>query len=89
MSSGVCARAAHCAQWFTQLLILLVLHLNFGFWEWTPSIGRKVGIPRGILPHVQTRLTNWNPDDSLSLPGFTNWNPDNCPGKGGIRPVLF
>ena len=21
---------------------------------WTPSIGRKVGIPRGILPHVQT-----------------------------------
>ena len=21
---------------------------------WTPSIRRKVGIPRGILPHVQT-----------------------------------
>ena len=21
----------------------------FGSWEWTPSIGRKVGIPRGIL----------------------------------------
>ena len=31
----------------------------FWFWEWTPSIGRKVGIPRGILPHVQTGLTNW------------------------------
>ena len=24
---------------------------------WMPSIGRKVGIHRGILPHVQTRLT--------------------------------
>ena len=47
------------------------------------------GISRGILPHVQTGLTNWNPDNNLSLPGSTNWNPDNCPGKGGIRPVLF
>ena len=61
----------------------------FWFWEWTPSIGRKVGIPRGILPHVQTGLTNWNPDNSLSLPGFTNWNPDNCLGKQGIPSVLF
>ena len=26
----------------------------FGLVWWTPSIGRKVGIPRGILPHVQT-----------------------------------
>ena len=25
----------------------------FGLVEWTPSRGRKVGIPRGILPHVQ------------------------------------
>ena len=65
------------------------LNRVFGLVLWTPSIGRKVGIPRGILPQVQTGLTNWNPDDSLSLPGFTNWNPDNCPGKGGIRPVLF
>ena len=31
----------------------------FGFWEWMPSIGREVGIPRGILPHVQIGLTNW------------------------------
>ena len=31
----------------------------FGFWEWTPSMGRKVGIPRGILPRVLTELTNW------------------------------
>ena len=23
-----------------------------GFWEWTSSIGRKLGIPRGILSHV-------------------------------------
>ena len=61
----------------------------FGFWEWTPSMGRKVGIPRGILPHVQTGLANWNPDNGLSLPGLTNWNPDNCLGKGGIlQPVL-
>ena len=45
----------------------------FLFCEWTPSIGRKVCIPRGILPQVQT--------------GLTNWNPDNCLGKGGIRPV--
>ena len=40
---------------------------------WTPSIGRKVGITRGILPHVQTGLTNWNPDNSLSHPGLTNY----------------
>ena len=46
--------------------------LFLGFWERTPSIGRKVGIPRGILPHVQTGLTNWNPDNSLSHPGLTN-----------------
>ena len=32
----------------------------FWFWEWMPSIGRKVGIPRGILPHVQGG--SWNPD---------------------------
>ena len=50
----------------------------FWYWEWTPSIGRKLGIPRGILPHIQTGLTNWNPDNSLSHPGLTNWNPDNC-----------
>ena len=31
----------------------------FWFWEWTPSIERKLGVPRGILPHVQTGLTNW------------------------------
>ena len=33
-------------------------YFGFWFWEWTPTIGRKVGIPRGILPHVQTGLTN-------------------------------
>ena len=61
----------------------------FWFWEWKPSIGRKVGIPRGILPHVQTGLKNWNPDNSLSHPGIKDWNPDNCLGKGvNLRPVL-
>ena len=37
-------------------------HLLFGLFGLVglmPSIGRKVGIPRGILPHVQTGLTNW------------------------------
>ena len=40
----------------------------FGLVWWTPSIleiqnvGRKVGIPRGILPHIQTGLTIGNPD---------------------------
>ena len=24
-------------------------YIFFCFWEWTPSIGRKVGIPRGIF----------------------------------------
>ena len=33
---------------------------------WTPSIGRKVGIHRGILPHVQTGLSIGNPDSSVS-----------------------
>ena len=55
-----------------------------GLVSWTPSIGGKVGIPRGILPHVQTGLTNWNPDNCMSHPGHTNWNPVNCLGKGGI-----
>ena len=38
---------------------LLLMAFGFWFWEWIPSIGGKVGIPRGILPHVQTGLTNW------------------------------
>ena len=34
----------------------------FGVVWWTPSIGRKFGVPRGILPHIQTGLTIGNPD---------------------------
>ena len=33
--------------------------MGFRLVWWTPSIGRKVGIPGGILPHDQTELTNW------------------------------
>ena len=33
----------------------------FGFWEWSPLIGRKVGTPKGILPYVQTGLIIGNP----------------------------
>ena len=32
-----------------------IFQMDFGFcFGWAPSIGRKVGIPRGILPHIQT-----------------------------------
>ena len=50
-----------------------------GLVSWTPSIGRKVGIPRGILPHVQTGLT-LEIQISLSHPGLTIGNKD-LPGS--------
>ena len=31
----------------------IITMIWFGLVVWTPSRGRKVGIPRGILPHVQ------------------------------------
>ena len=52
----------------------------------TPSIGRKVGIPIGILPHVQTGLTI-GIQISLPLPGLTI-GIQICLGKGWIlRPI--
>ena len=38
---------------------------------WTPSRGRKVGVPKGILPHVQGRLNPLLPDNwSSKLTGI-------------------
>ena len=60
----------------------------FGLVEWTPSRGRKVGIPRGILPHVQGAVR------ARLKPLFQGHSglrtiPDSTWDKGGIlRPVL-
>ena len=42
-----------------RMILEFISILIFGFWEWMPSIGRKAGILIGILPYVQTGLTNW------------------------------
>ena len=40
------------------------LEVNYSYvyggclFEWTPSLGRKVDVPRRILPHVQKSLIN-------------------------------
>ena len=56
------------------LKFMLPKYMNeswFGLVVWTPSRGRKVGIPRGILPHVQGGLNPLQPDSwSSSLPGI-------------------
>ena len=45
--------------------------------EWTLSIGRKVGIPKGILPLIRQGLQIRNPDNSLSHPGHF-WESISC-----------
>ena len=48
-------------------------YLVFGlvWFVWTRSRGRKVGVPRGILPHVQGGLNPLLPDSwSSRLPGI-------------------
>ena len=58
----------------------------FGLVVWTPSRGRKVGIPWGILPHVQGGLNPLQPDSwSSSLPGiregsYGQFNPNTTYG---------
>ena len=51
----------------------------FGLVVWTPSRGRKVGVPRGILPQVQGGV---EPPSTRQLELKPAWD------KGGIlRPV--
>ena len=58
----------------------------FGLDWWTPFIGRKVGIPRGILPNLGLQIGN--PYNCLSHPGDF-WESISCLGKGRILwPVL-